>query len=418
MKFETLVACVAAGSVASFSLADELLWTGGGDGTSFGDAANWDGEPTGGSLDVNALADDFVIGDPSACIGCPGGVSQLSWADPNVGSLTIHGGSLGGATGLRYTTLIMDGGEMTRQFLLEVNVTLAGDGQLILNGGGNPVNLSTISFESSDASVHFLNETTAEVTAEHLGSCSFFGLPAIEGVTYTLESDGGNGSFLSAVEGKYEPAVLEWTGDGDGASFGDIANWSGTPTGGTIDLGLLLDTFVIGEGDDVGGVGVADMDFAGQGSLEMTGGILLHSGDGLAGLGGGSAVVTGGELQRQFLAGTQVAMSGSGTIALNGGADPLPFGTTVDMSGEDCAMIFLNELVEDFALEHLTKITVDGSPAEIGVNLSVAIYMEVGCIISPIDNAGPGCPADLNDDNIVDGADMGLLIAAWGACTK
>lgn len=303
---------------------------------------------------------------------------------------------------------------MTRQFLLEVNVTLAGDAQLNLNGGGNPVNLSTISFESSDASVHFLNETTAAVALEHLGSCSFFGLPAIEGVTYTLESDGGNGSFLSAVEGKYEPAVLEWTGDGDGASFGDIANWSGTPTGGTIDLGLLLDTFVIGEGDNVGGVGVADMDFAGQGSLEMTGGILLHSGDGLAGLGGGSAVVTGGELQRQFLAGTQVTMSGSGTIALNGAADPLPNETTVDMSGEDCAMIFLNELVDDFTLEHLAKITVDGSPAEIGVNLSVAIYMEVGCVISPIVDSGSDCPADLNDDGVVNGADMGLLIAAWG----
>ena len=156
------------------------------------------------------------------------------------------------------------------------------------------------------------------------------------------------------------------------------------------------------------------MDFAGEGSLEMTGGILRHSGDGLAGLGGGSAVVTGGELQRQFLAGTQVAMSGSGMIVLNGGADPLPLGTTVDMSGEDCAMIFLNESVDDFTLEHLAKITVDGSPAEIGINLSVEIYMELGCVISPIDDSGSDCPADLNGDGAVDGADMGLLIAAWG----
>ena len=28
----------------------------------------------------------------------------------------------------------------------------------------------------------------------------------------------------------------------------------------------------------------------------------------------------------------------------------------------------------------------------------------------------PGCPADLNFDNVVDGADLGILLAAWGPC--
>jgi hypothetical protein len=27
-----------------------------------------------------------------------------------------------------------------------------------------------------------------------------------------------------------------------------------------------------------------------------------------------------------------------------------------------------------------------------------------------------GCPADLNDDEVVDGNDLGLLLAAWGTC--
>ena len=30
----------------------------------------------------------------------------------------------------------------------------------------------------------------------------------------------------------------------------------------------------------------------------------------------------------------------------------------------------------------------------------------------------PGNPADLNDDGIVDGADLGLLLGGWGLCTS
>ncbi|MFM8639801.1 MAG: hypothetical protein ACKOEL_04095, partial [Planctomycetota bacterium] len=28
----------------------------------------------------------------------------------------------------------------------------------------------------------------------------------------------------------------------------------------------------------------------------------------------------------------------------------------------------------------------------------------------------PACPADLNQDGVVNGADLGLLLGAWGAC--
>jgi hypothetical protein len=30
--------------------------------------------------------------------------------------------------------------------------------------------------------------------------------------------------------------------------------------------------------------------------------------------------------------------------------------------------------------------------------------------------APPACPADVNGDRIVSGADLGLLLTSWGAC--
>ena len=122
--------------------------------------------------------------------------------------------------------------------------------------------------------------------------------------------------------------------------------------------------------------------------------------------------MTGGTLNRQFLSGLGASISGTAAVNLAGGADPLPFGTTVDMSGADCSITFTNETAADFEIEHLAKITVDGEPAEIGVNLQVDPVGKTGCTVSVI--VAASCPADLNGDGEVSGADVGLLIANWG----
>ena len=59
----TVLALASIAILATTAAANELTWTGAGDGTSFSDATNWDGTPTGGSIDINALVDDFVIDD-------------------------------------------------------------------------------------------------------------------------------------------------------------------------------------------------------------------------------------------------------------------------------------------------------------------------------------------------------------------
>jgi hypothetical protein len=394
--------------------AETLTWTGAGDGASFGQAANWSGTPTGGTLDINALVDDFVIDDPAAVVGGTGGVAQLSWVTGS-GSLTMSAGTMTGATGLRYTTLDFSGGVMTRQFFLEVAAVVSGTAELRLNGAGNPLSASTVEVQGADASVVFINETPEAFRAEHLTKFTFDGLPPIEGVTFTVESDGGAGCVVRSLGGEITPQDLTWTGAGDGESFADAANWSGTPTGGSINLTTLVDRFTINDGLVGGEFGVLQMYFLADGELVMTGGTLSQGvGAGTQGITGGAVTMTGGTLNRQFLSGLGASISGTAAVNLAGGADPLPFGTTVDMSGADCSITFTNETAADFEIEHLAKITVDGEPAEIGVNLQVDPVGKTGCTITVI--VAASCPADLNGDGEVNGADLGLMIGNWGAC--
>jgi hypothetical protein len=51
--------------------------------------------------------------------------------------------------------------------------------------------------------------------------------------------------------------------------------------------------------------------------------------------------------------------------------------------------------------------------------IRVGGYLEaigVGMLSCSFTPGAPPCPSDLNHDGIVNGADIGLLIAAWGAC--
>lgn len=406
------LAVTAVATAATTVAASDLVWTGAGDGAAFTDVANWDGTPTGGIIDPAALVDDFLIDDPAACVGCPGGVTQLTWSDPEVGSLSMSAGSFVGATGLRYTTFDLSGGEFTRMFLLNVTTTISGDATLTLTGAGNPVNLSTIAFESTDAAVHFTNETPENVVSEHLGKFTFFGLPPIDGVTFTLESDGASGAIIRALEGSYEPQTLVWTGAGDGESFEDLLNWDGTPSGGTIDADTLLDRYVINDGS-VGGVsGVSQLYFFAEGALIMTGGDMAQDlGDGLQGITGGLVEVSGGVLNRQFLSMCDAYISHDAQVILNGGADPVPFGAVVDLSGDACSVTFLNESEEEFRVEHLSKFRVDGEVAIEDINLQIEPFGKTGCIVTAI---GVPCPADLTGDGLVDGADLTILLGQWG----
>ena len=64
--------------------------------------------------------------------------------------------------------------------------------------------------------------------------------------------------LLGVVARAEGPTVLVWTGEGDGVSVSDPANWSGTPDDGSIDVSNLTEILVIDDaGAEVGGRGGA-----------------------------------------------------------------------------------------------------------------------------------------------------------------
>lgn len=404
-------------TAATTATGDTLTWTGLGDGTSFADAGNW--APSGAAIDITALVDDFVIDDPAACVGCPGGVAQISWV-AGEGSLTMSAGEMAGGAGIRFTTVDLSGGVMTRLFALECQITVSNDATLTFTGAGNPVNLSTVALVGTEASVRFTGETPDEFLAEHANKFTYDGLPGIQGVTFEVVAEGDLGCRVRSLAGSFKAQTLVWNGTGgDGISFVDPANWDGTPTGGIIDADALVDHYILEDGvigadvdGDGGGYGVRQLYFYADGDFTITGGVMEQDlANGTQGITGGRVFATGGILNRQFLSSCEAFISGDAQVILNGGADPLPFGAIVDLSGEQCSVSFTNETVDDFRIEHAAKFRVDGALAVEGVNLLLEPVGKTGCMVTAL---GSACPADLDGDDKVGGSDVGVMLSQFG----
>lgn len=177
--------------VVATASANSLTWNGGGYGVSFPDEANWTGTAsTGGIVDLGNLVDDFTIDDPGAVVGGGGGVDEMNMPG---GTLTLLAGKLTGLSkGLRRGTVSVLGGSMERQFLSNgATVTLGGTGTITLNGGGIPVNASTIEFTSLDATLNFNDETPTAFQNEHLGKVSVLGRPAVVGINLQVAAFNG-----------------------------------------------------------------------------------------------------------------------------------------------------------------------------------------------------------------------------------
>lgn len=191
----------------SAATAGTLVWTGGGDATSFTDGANWSGTPTGGTIDKAALVDDYVIDDPAATVS-EGGNHTLSG-----GSLTVLAGEIQrpafqGVAGALGTTsqLTVDGG-IVRQWFVSANagvgtvleVSVGGTGELELFGAGGAVNNGDgdvmINLTGTNAKLTFLQKTAAEVVAQYQGDIFIGGIASVFGADpLTLES--GDNAYI------------------------------------------------------------------------------------------------------------------------------------------------------------------------------------------------------------------------------
>jgi hypothetical protein len=213
------------------------------------------------------------------------------------------------------------------------------------------------------------------------------------------------------------PTTLLWTGNGDGVSVADAANWSGTPDGGSINLAAITEILVIDDAmATVGGpTGASTLNFTGDGGLVMHAGTLTRSGANQA-IENGFLLMTGGTVKRQWISRCTVRLEGTGRIELSGGADPLPNGTIVDLGSMRAGIDFLNEVPGDVITEHLSKISINGSVAIVGKNVLLENFNGgLGCSLSILPDI---CPADLNGDLLVNGADLGMLLGAWGTASE
>ncbi|QDU88548.1 hypothetical protein Pla175_19260 [Pirellulimonas nuda] len=192
---------------------------------------------------------------------------------------------------------------------------------------------------------------------------------------------------LMGIAAQVSGATLTWSGGGDGQTFSHTANWLGTPTGGMIDVASLVDTYVVNSAANIANV-FANLEFRAGGRLEMSAGDLDVLANGDFGLGRvesppsfGSILLTGGRLSARYLAEMNVAIGGDATLSLSGPTNPVNT-STVDLLGSGATVHFLNETPAAFVSEHLTKFTVQGAAAVLGLNLQVVGDGNAGSLVT------------------------------------
>ena len=127
----------------------------------------------------------------------------------NNSTIRLTGGSndgIGGPPGFRLpagpegpTMNIIKGSSYESYFIVNgVQMNVDATSSATFGGGGNPVNISAINLEPG-STLTFLRETIDAFNAEHLSKITVSGVPAEEGINYTIESDGFEGCVISTI---------------------------------------------------------------------------------------------------------------------------------------------------------------------------------------------------------------------------
>lgn len=181
-------------SAALSAQAATLNWTGLGDGTTFGDAANWDAAPTGGTVVLSNLVDDYVINDATA------NITTANSLVVTTGSVTLQDGNILHTTFEGFDgpgPVTITGGSAIRQFLsLGVQLTLGGTGQLQLNGGGGAINNGggdvVVNFTSTTSGLTFAAKTASEVVTQYTADLFAGNVAAVFGADPLVAEAGDN----------------------------------------------------------------------------------------------------------------------------------------------------------------------------------------------------------------------------------
>lgn len=178
-------------------------------------------------------------------------------------------------------------------------------------------------------------------------------------------------------------ATYLWTAGGDGISIYQETNWTLNGDGlnaipringnTSVNHDLIINSGT--PGGTSGGSNTLDL---GTGSLTINGGTFRMSLNNGAGISRGAINLNDGTIIAQFLTNSEVTL-GNGTLSLGGTGNPLN-NSTVAFSAGATGEIRSTETPADFISEHLSKITVNGLPAEIGNNFEVISDGSTGSI--------------------------------------
>ena len=179
------------GSFVDVDSAEIRRWRGKGDERQFLDPDNWSAPK---DAEKGRDARVYVIANDATVVGGPNGCEAI---DVDGGMVIVQGGQItGNGRGFSNGHLRIDGGSVSRQFVRNAQIVLAGDGVLRLYGGANPINRSMIDLQSDEARLELVGESAADATREHLSKVTVRGEPAVLTENIIVEDDGRGGSVL------------------------------------------------------------------------------------------------------------------------------------------------------------------------------------------------------------------------------
>jgi len=218
-----------------------IIWTGA-NGTDIFEESNWDLTNSDVEIiDPNvSIEDDVFI--TNSTVEIPQLASQQRFQVASGYTITVDnstvrltGGSndgIGGPPGFRLpggpegpTMNIINGSSYESYFIVNgVQMNVDATSSATFGGGGNPVNISAINLEPG-SSLTFIRETIDAFNTEHLSKITVGGVPAEEGINYTIEPDENQGCVITTISD--DPLrITEITRDSDGNI---LIEWNGKP---------------------------------------------------------------------------------------------------------------------------------------------------------------------------------------------
>ena len=205
------VAILIVAIAANYGSAD-VVWTGAFDSDIQNDS-NYDfsgsGLSTISGIEGSNLLDNLVFNNSGTAPQLPNtGGGQFNYGSATFGLTfdnvvaTFEAGSNEGWRG--NTVSLINGSQTTSFFYVSSTVSIDATSSVVLLGGGNPVNQSTVDM-APGAVVTFTLEDVSEFNAEHIGKFTVNGSALVAGVNAIVVSDGNTGSIVTAIP---EPGFL------------------------------------------------------------------------------------------------------------------------------------------------------------------------------------------------------------------